>query len=316
MCAPEYIAAQKAAPVPPLKLAHSSSSSFLSVEAFSEKPSVPTVGTYCAGTVAVLVAIEHSIRFLFDHFQHLHPLLENETNRFILARHIGTDFFCCAVVAILGLTSFSTVCPGFIDAVRGNKGAMPKAGFESRMFTYQPAAFRLCLFFLAYQVKNMSDTILWGDGPEFIAHHFMCLFVAYAALVHGIAHYHVPFYFGISEASTAVLCLLANFDDEHGVPGLADAWPQGKVVLGALFAVMFIICRVLLWTYFGTYFVSDALMAIDKTDSSRDAARPWNKILLASLSGLTVLQVIWLGQIILIGVEEYQKLSASDTATA
>ena len=106
--------------------------------------------------------------------QHLHPLLEVETNRLILARHLGTDWFCCAFVALLGLTSFSTICPEFFDAARGNKSAIPKGGFESRMFTYHPAAFRMCLFFFAYQIKNMYDTIVWHDGPEFVAHVSYC----------------------------------------------------------------------------------------------------------------------------------------------
>ena len=215
------------------------------------------------------------------------------------------------MVATMGIASFSAVCPGFLDSIRGTKGAMPKAGFESRMFTYQPASFRLCLFFFCYQIKNMYDTIIWNDGPEFVAHHVMCMFVAYGTLVHGVAHYHVPFYFGISEVSTAILCLLANFDDAHGVPGLADAWPQGKVLFGAVFAVAFITCRVVLWSFFSYYFVSDAMLAIKNTDSSRDAAKPWIKIFLGSLTGLSILQVIWLGQIILIGKEEFEKMSAT-----
>ena len=234
-----------------------------------------------------------------------------KNNRLILARHVGTDWFCCAIVALLGLSSFSSICPEFFDAARGKKNAIPRGGFEARMFTYHPAAYRMCYFFFAYQMKNMYDTILWKDGPEFVAHHVMCMLVGYGCIVHGVAHYHVPFYFGISEISTAVLCLLANFDDEHGVPGLADAWPEGKAILGVLFAVTFLICRVILWTFFSYYFVHDALLAINNTGSSRDAARPWNKIFLGSLTGLSVLQVIWLGQIILIGKEEIEKAMGS-----
>lgn len=255
----------------------------------------------------MLYLINYSASFPW---QYLHPLLENETNRLILARHIGTDWLCCATVASLGVTYFMSVCPDFLAAALCKPGAMPKAGFEARMFTYQPSAFKMCLFFTAYQIKNMYDTIIWNDGPEFIAHHIMCLFVAYGTIKHGIAHYHVPFFFGISETSTAILCLLANFDDVHGVPGLADAFPEGKAVLGALFAVAFIVCRVLFWIFFSYYLVRDAWLAINKTDSTRDAARPWIKIFLGSLTGLSVLQVIWLGQIIMIGVEEYQKFTA------
>lgn len=188
---------------------------------------------------------------------------------------------------------------------------MPRGGFESRMFTYQPAAFRICLFFATYQIKNLFDTLVWNDGALFVAHHVMCLFVAYGTLFHGVAHYYVPFYFGISEVSTAFLCLLVNFDDEHGVPGLADAFPQAKVVLGALFAVAFISVRAFFWTFFSYYFVSDALLGVKNTDSTRDAARPWLKVFLGALTGLSVLQVIWLGQIFIVGMEEFEKMSAT-----
>ena len=160
------------------------------------------------------------------------------------------------------------------------------------------------------QIKNLYDTIIWNDGLLFIAHHIMALSVAYGTVFHGVAHYYAQFYFGISEVSTAILCLLANFDDEHGVPGLAEAFPEGKVAFGALFAVAFIICRVFLWTFFSYYFVRDALLCIKNTDSSRDAARPWVKVFLGSWSGLSALQVLWLGQIILVGMEEYAKMSS------
>jgi hypothetical protein len=231
-------------------------------------------------------------------------LLENETNRFILARHVGTDFLCCATVAVLGAACFTSVCPDFLDAAAGKAGAMPKAGFEQRMFTYQPAAFRMSLFFFAYQMKNMYDTIVWHDGIEFVMHHLLCFCVAYGVLKHGAAHFHAPFFFGISESSTAILCLLANFDDDHGVPGLADAFPAGKVALGVLFAVAFILCRVFLWTFFSYYLVRDAWLSIKSTEPSRAAAKPTIYLFLISLAGLSFLQVIWLGQIILVAKEE------------
>jgi len=238
-------------------------------------------------------------------YQHVHSLLEDETNRLTLARHIGTDALCCFLVAWMGFTAFLDVCPEFVS-----KNTIPKAGYETRMFTYHPASFRICLFFWTYQVKNMWDTLVWQDGPEFIAHHLLCMFVAYGTIFHGVAHTYAPFYFGISEVSTAILCLLANFDDAHGVPGLAEAFPQAKVVLGALFAVAFILCRVFLWAYFSFYFVQDASLAISKTDSARDAARPWVKVFVGSWAGLSLLQVIWLGQIIVVGKEEYAKMTA------
>ena len=60
------------------------------------------------------------------------------------------------------------------------------------------------------------------------------------------------------------------------------------------------------------YFVSDAVMAITKTDNSRDAARPWAKVFLGSLTGLSILQVIWLGQIVMVAKEEISKMYATE----
>jgi hypothetical protein len=102
-----------------------------------------------------------------------------------LARHIGTDFFCCAVVTILGLMAWPSVCPELYEAVRNPKAVIP-SGFEARMFNHRPAALRLCVFFTAYQVKNMWDTLVWNDGPEFIMHHLLCMFVGYGAITHNV----------------------------------------------------------------------------------------------------------------------------------
>ena len=63
-----------------------------------------------------------------------------------------------------------------VDAtLRRRKNAMPVA-FEGRMFTYQPEAQRIALFFVAYQLKNTYDTIAWNDGIIFIIHHILTLF--------------------------------------------------------------------------------------------------------------------------------------------
>ena len=119
----------------------------------------------------------------------------------------------------------------------------------------------------------------------------------------------------MSEFSTAVLCLLANFDDAHGVPGLADAFPTGKVVLGALFAFAFILFRVVMWTFVSYYFINDALKGIKAKDPRTEPAKPWVKVLLGCNVALTVLQVIWLGQIVLVGKEEYDKMNMPAAAS-
>lgn len=143
--------------------------------------------------------MEHVGRSVFLSYQHLHPLLEVEVNRQILARHLFVDTFSCAVVATLGwfLRDYS-LYPVL-------KRQVPLAGFEQRLFTYNPSAFRLSLFFFAYQIKNSIDTVIWNDGPEFIFHHVFSLITAWGAMTPGCGHFYTVFFFGLSEISTAVL---------------------------------------------------------------------------------------------------------------
>ena len=237
----------------------------------------------------------------------MHPLLDNETNRNILARHVGVDAFSCFVVAFLGYQARHLV-KDMIDATLNRKvNAMPVA-YESRMFMYQPEAARITLFFFAYQIKNTYDTIVWNDGIEFIMHHVLTLFTAWGALVQGSAHFYVPFYFGVSEVSTAVLCLLANFDDIHGVPGLAAAFPLGKAVLGGVFAVCFIVCRVFMWSTVSYYYCRDAWNVLSGSDPRLQGRKAWFRFTFVSLALLSLLQIIWLAEIFRIGKMELEKM--------
>jgi hypothetical protein len=238
--------------------------------------------------------------------QHLHPLFEDETNRNILARHIGVDALSCFIVAYLGWKA-RHILQDMIDAAVWKKKSMPKA-YENRMFKYHPEACRICLYFFAYQVKNTYDTIVWNDGPEFIAHHVLTLFTAWGALIPGTAHFYAPFYLGISEASTAVLCLLANFDDVHGVKGLAEAFPIGKVFFGAIFAVTFLTCRVLMWSTVSYYYCRDCWNALSGNDPRLVGRKTFIRFTLVSLSLLSLLQILWLGEIVRQGKEELGKM--------
>jgi hypothetical protein len=251
-----------------------------------------------------LCLVERTLRQVFISMQHLHPLLEDETNRNILARHLGVDSFSCFVIAYLGWKA-RYIVQEMIDAVVWRKNSMPKA-YENRMFKYHPESCRICLYFLAYQVKNTIDTIVWDDGPEFIAHHVLTLFTAWGALIPGSAHFYAPFYLGFSEISTAVLCLLANFDDVHGVKGLAEAWPMGKVVCVVVFALTFFLCRVVMWSSVSYYYVQDAWNALSGNDPRLVGRKTYVRFTLVSLSLLTLLQIIWFGEILRKGKEELE----------
>ena len=84
-----------------------------------------------------------------------------ETNRFILARHIGVDALMCFTVAFMGFKS-RAIMKDMIDAgLRRRPNTMPEAGYETRMFTYHPEAQRILLFFFAYQVAYQVES--WNE---------------------------------------------------------------------------------------------------------------------------------------------------------
>jgi hypothetical protein len=273
--------------------------------------------------VSFLIGMEMTFRHLFQQIRHWHPLLENETNRQILSRHIGVDALSCAIVAWLGWQARHIQWCLYQAALSSSKAKrseskdgksspdcpfMPAAGHEQRMYTYHPAGFRIALFFFFYQVKNLYDTIVWHDGPEFIFHHVFSMITAWGAMYPGCGHFYTLFFFGISEVSTAVLCVLANFDERHGVPGLGEAFPMVKVGLGALFVVLFIVFRCILWPLVSYYFARDVLLALKGHDERTIRRKNWFKFFLVSLTGLSALQVAWLGQIFLIAKEELIKV--------
>jgi TLC domain len=251
--------------------------------------------------VAFLVACEQFGRYVFEQNQHWHVLLENETNRQILARHVFVDTLSCTICALLGWASrYESFYPIM-------NGTIPLAGYEQRLFAYSPHGFRVSLFFFWYQIKNLIDTILWNDGPEYIFHHIFSLITAYGAMSPGCGHVYALFFFGLSEISTAILCLLANFDDDHGVIGLGSAFPITKIVLGAAFVFFFILCRCVLWPIHSYYFCRDILQALKSSNPRAIHRRAWMKFFLVSLSGLSILQIAWLGQIFVLGKQELEK---------
>lgn len=233
--------------------------------------------------------------------------MEDPVNCGILARHVGVDALSCFFVAFLGWKA-SHINQDMMDFVFRGKKTLLAENFDKRVFKYHPEAMRITLFFFAYQIKNMYDTIIWNDGPEFIAHHLLTLATAWGGLNPPTCHYYVMFYFGVSEISTGVLCLLANFDDVHGVKGLAEAFPTGKIVLGGVFAVLFLICRVLMWSTCSYHYCRDVWYVLKSNDKRSEGRRTWLRYTFVSLALLSLLQVIWLGEIIRIGYAELKTM--------
>lgn len=134
------------------------------------------------------------------------------------------------------------------------------------------------------------------------------MIASWGALYPSFAHFYAIFYLGFSEISTAVLCVLANFDDEFGVQGLGQAFPLTKVVVGAVFVTLFILCRCIMWPITTFYFMKDAKQALKGNGPRLDACKGWMKLFMFCLTGLSILQVLWLGQIFVIAQQEFKAL--------
>eukprot|EP00980_Cylindrotheca_fusiformis_P016179 scaffold4809_cov116-Cylindrotheca_fusiformis.AAC.3 len=250
-----------------------------------------TIGAF----VVFLIAVEHLCRqvllqcqktwsrltFSYYYYIHdlnlakdFHPLLQIERNRFILARHIGIDFVSAMVVSYFGFKA-RYLNQDMIDTVIHRKPNRMSQAYDNRLFKYHPESARVIVLFLGYQIKNSYDTMIWNDGALFIAHHVLAFFTAWGALFPGASHYYAPFFLGYSEFSTATLCLLANFDDDFGVKGLGTAFPMGKVIFGAGFAVSFIFCRVIAWSTMSYYYLKDIMACFKANDPRLEGRKLW-----------------------------------------
>ena len=272
----------------------------------------PTSGSIFITGVVILIGLicsEMIFRLFFFLIKDWHSILQEEVNRQILARHIGVDSFALFLLTLMGWQGRSIVKDIFDEWFFGKKGAFATAAYLKRFYTVHPEAVRISMFFMWYQVKNLYDSIVWDDGIEYVGHHIFSIFTAWCAIGPFFCHYYSLFFFGISEVSTCVLCILANFDDKHGVVGLGDAFPLTKVVVGVVFVCFFIICRCIIWPLFSYTFFLDTKLALKELDPRTTLVRQrWLMFLCVSLTALSVLQVAWLGQIFIIAKEEFTKI--------
>jgi len=271
----------------------------LTAESFEHQPTVSSLVLTGCFLIAVLVAIEQLGRYVLGLAQNLHPILESEINRQVLARHAFVDCTSLFVIAFLAVRNrhiLSELRDGFL----GRK-EVPKP-FENRCFMYHGEAFRILTIFSVYQVKNLYDTVIWNDGPEYIVHHVLALATSVGGLYQGL-HFYGVFFMGISEVSTCILCVLANFDDDYGVKGLGDAFPITKVVIAGVFVLSFIICRVVMWPYCAYYCTRDitAAFASDAEQMKSTGRRIYFRFIYISLSLLTLIQGVFLVQMYIMG---------------
>ena len=256
--------------------------------------------------IVAFLALSERLHYNFITSQmDIHPILENITHRQIIARHIGVDAFSCLVIAYIGYINRHILK----EVLTTQRSEALDNNFHSRIYTYQPEGHRVLLFFLSYQVKNLYDSWYWNDGLLFIFHHIFAGFTAWLGMYPGTGSMYGLFFMGMSEISTCVLCLLANFDPQFGVSGLDEAFPNTKIALAAAFVVSFLICRIVLWPIFTYHFLFDCLKAL-KRDSVKETSKVKSALVMMMISsvGLTILQFVWLGEIITTAREEITAL--------
>lgn len=260
--------------------------------------------------VLFLFALEHLVRLAIQKHSHIDPILHVERNRHILARHLAVDFGSLAICCYIALKNRHAVCGELITYMkaRGKSDSMSDEGSERRVFQYHPSSQQLLCWFFAYQAKNMYDTIYWNDGIEFVIHHIFAGAAAWGGMFPGCCHFYTIFYMGLSEISTAILCLLANFDDQFGVVGLEQVFPKTRVVLGALFVASFIVCRCIMWPIVTHHFFKDTSKALESKHPLAAGRRNFLHLLRFCCFGLSVIQLVFVAMIVQIGKEELTKL--------
>lgn len=282
-----------------------------SVESFcgDEKglPNHTSVAFTISFFIFFLWMVELTLRQALISIQDFHPLLQDEIKRNILARHVGVDALSCFIISYFGWKA-RHVFTQMTEAALSKDKKLTQT-YDFRMFQYHPEAARILTYFIGFQCKNLVDTIVWNDGPEYIAHHVLAIFSAGGGLVPGAFHFYAIFYMGISEFSTGILCLLVNFDDDHGVPGLADTFPTARAILGGLFAVSFAIIRVILWGSLTYYYFKDVRHVFQQDHPKLTSGRRlFIKLNNISLGFITLLQVVWLFEIFRIVKLEIEKM--------
>ncbi|GFH47734.1 hypothetical protein CTEN210_04209 [Chaetoceros tenuissimus] len=292
----------------------------------SKKSALLTVACY----VLFISINEHIIRFFMNQpfVISIDPIFEDERNRLILSRHFAIDAFSCLVCAVLGwksrqyLSSSNMLTFKRNDPDTNSPQALDKSlhcDFHKRLYSYNPYGHQIMLMFFAYQVRNMYDTIVWKDGWLFVAHHIFAGASAWMAMYPDSNKHHISlanqyaiFYFGVSEISTFVLCLLANFEPDLGVKGLEDVFPMTRIVLAGTFVVLFILCRMVLWNVITYNYLLDIGLALKRKSPAFEtpSVKTNLRFFQFSLSFMTLLQVIWMWEIIVMGKEEIAMLLA------
>ena len=227
---------------------------------------------------------------LLTMFSCLHRYLGSAANRFKFARQF-TAF-----------TAFTyLVYDGVMLAISKEAGDMfsnDLAFGSERLYTFSPTASRMCMFHVAWEIKNFFDSVYAKDGIEHIIHHAVTATLAYFGL-NPYLHMYAGFFFGLSEISSMALALIVLFvNDRHSQVYIQDIekdYPTLQIVIGGYFSLMFFLVRIVAWPYVSYLFWKDnyALYMENKIHSYT----AFYTFLIANIL-LTSLQIFWFKDIV------------------
>ena len=224
MCKPTAIPKEKADGAAGVKIAAGTaacaalSKLLPAASAFETKPAFGECLRAASVFFVMLWCYELVARTLLGMLRNAHPVLARSRDRIVLARH-SMDTWALGYLAVQGWMMWDAMGAANIPATP-----------HGRLYAYLPAFQWCAIVMLGYQAKNLMDAVIHNDGPEFIVHHIITSSVALCAL-HPYAHVPGIFFFGISETSTTLLCVVANFDGVRRA-GLKLHFPISKLVLG------------------------------------------------------------------------------------
>jgi hypothetical protein len=255
---------------------------------FARAPSLTAQGVTAAAVFVVLSGFEGALFAAYSATSRHSAILQPRASRARLARRT-LEVFAMALLTGLGWEAQSAL-GGITRVLEPLHGPAAVA----RALAYDPLCARLALCQFCYQLFNSYISIRDRDGAVFIMHHLatatLCA-LAQAPFLHSFA----PFFLGITELSSTLLCALAVFDRAGGgVAGMGERFPTVAMVLGVAFAAVFVGVRIVLWPWASYVFWADVFAVLEARAHPASVCVTF----LATNAALSLLQLVWLREIV------------------
>jgi len=204
--------------------------------------------------------------------------------------HVAAHFICSmpafAMLAAVGVYGWFFECtqPG-LDHIGGY------------LWSGETAAFLMTGFQMYEVTCCVLAPKLSGKTGEHLAHHISVLILTPLAAGNEYLYYYSPFFMGVTELSSLPLSLMDFF---KAFPHMAKRYPTLSESVRTVFAVLFLLLRVLYWPVVSSQFWMDT---IDELNSGRRLGKPLY-VMIAYWVGnvlLTALQLFW-GSLIVKGI--------------